>query len=148
MAENNAFSQREEFEKKFQSLPKDVQEAVESVDSAKILKEVADKHHLHLDQTGSLTDVTSWLMFGEANPSQYIFNIQKKVRVDEKTAREIAAEINQRIFAPIQESLKKMYHIGGAEKNTEEKKLSSNAKKEMKRDPYRESINFEDEDDE
>lgn len=100
--------------KKFDELPEDVQEAMSSVDTTRIMKEISEKHHLHIDQAGALTDDVGDLMLGDSAPSQFIGKIKKDVRVDEKTAREIAEEVNRQIFKPIRESLKGMYHVGPA----------------------------------
>lgn len=98
--------------KTFQHLPKDVQFALISVDTVVIIKSIEKEHRLHVDQAGRLADETASLMVGETKPKDFIKNIRKNVGTDEKTAREIAEKINEEIFKPIRESLKKIHQIG------------------------------------
>ncbi len=116
---------------KFGKLPSDIQEAMFSVDSAKIMKDIADKNDLHIDQAGALVDETGKLMMGETTPSNFVGSVEKHVRVDANTARSIAEEVNKRIFKPIRESLKEMYHIGnGSGDNTQPAKKSEESSEE------------------
>ncbi|NOY35387.1 MAG: hypothetical protein GXP44_00445 [bacterium] len=116
----------EQFRELYKKLPEDLRGAISSADSGEALRDIAKKHGLAVDKSGELADETGSVMLGVTAPKDFVRNLERRLEVDGKTAREIAAEVNERIFAKVRESLKKIHGIGSPEKGevsaTEEKK--------------------------
>src|SRR3989338_5445457 len=93
-------------------LPDDVQKAVASVEVTKQIQTIGQKHQLHVDTVGALLDETQRIMKGETHPKDYIRNLTKRLSVQDTKAKEIAVDINEQIFRPVRESLKKIHKIG------------------------------------
>jgi len=101
----------EKLKDQFEKIPEDVRLAISSVRVADALQEIGEKYQLHIDVTGKLFDETGAIMLGLTHPSDYTKNLKKSLRVDEKKAKEIASDVNEQIFRPIRESLKKIHDI-------------------------------------
>ncbi|MDP3726088.1 MAG: hypothetical protein Q8R36_02730 [bacterium] len=112
-------------QEQFKVLPKDVQSAILAVDLRKKLQTITEKHRLHLDQAGVLETETLFIMLGLEHPKDYIANITRELHIDAEHAKKIAVDINEQIFRPIRESLKKIHNIG--EESGEQKVESSGA---------------------
>jgi hypothetical protein len=108
----------QQLRERYLKLPKDVQDAIFSVDSAEIIQDIANKNNLVIDKMGELADETGLVMLGITKPSEYVKNLTGRLGIDSNTAQKIGDEINSRIFSPIRESLKEIY---GEEKKIEEK---------------------------
>ena len=93
-------------------LPDDVQKAVASVEVTKQIQTIGQKHQLHVDTVGALLDETQRVMKGGTHPKDYIRNLTKRLSVQDAKAKEIAVDINEQIFRPVRESLKKIHKIG------------------------------------
>jgi len=101
-------------------LPKDVQDAIMSMDNAKIIEAVGKKNGLNLEQISVLAEEVGALMGGHAHPKDFIKNIREGLSVSDDLARAVAQEVNQQIFSKVRESLKKIHEVGeGPEKKTE-----------------------------
>lgn len=97
---------------KYKSLPEDVRQAIFSVDTADLIQAIGKKHGLSIEKIGKLGDETGKIMMGLAKPQEFIGNLSKALEVDKGAARNIAQDVNQKIFASIRESLKKIHKIG------------------------------------
>jgi len=95
----------------FKKLPEDVKEAMFSVDTAEIIQGIGTKHKLMIDKIGELADETGLVMLGFTHPSEYVSHLAERLRVEHGLAKEIAEEINSKIFFPIRENLKKIHGI-------------------------------------
>jgi len=98
-------------EKQFKEIPPDVRKAISSTHVGEKLMQIGRKYNLHVDTLDKLFGETGFVMLGLTHPKDYTKKISKELRVNEKTAREIAAEVNELIYRPIKESLKKMYSM-------------------------------------
>ena len=96
-------------EETFETLPKDVQEALSSVDVSQKIMEVAKTHGILLDAVETLSDETTMVMLGLENPNEFPGGIEAKLGVSKEKAEQIAKDIDTQIFEPIRESLKKIY---------------------------------------
>ena len=92
----------------YHKLPKDVQEAILSVDTSEAIREIGEKHKLMIDKMGDLADETGLVMLGLTHPSQYVSHLIERLGINQETAQEITEEINNKIFFPIRESLRKI----------------------------------------
>ena len=96
---------------KYQDLPEDLQKALVSSSFSNAITEVGKKNGLAIDKVGELADETGLVMLGITSPSDYVKNLVKRLGVEQEKARAIAEEINQKIFQPVRESLKKIHGI-------------------------------------
>ena len=92
----------------YHKLPKDVQEAILSVDTSEAIREIGEKHKLMVDKMGDLADETGLVMLGLTRPGQYVSHLIERLGIDQETAQEITEEVNNRILFPIRESLRKI----------------------------------------
>lgn len=92
-------------------LPKDLKDAIFSVDSAGIIQETGKKYNLMVDKIGELADETGLVMLGLTHPKDFISNLVRRLEIDAATARKIADEINTRVFKKVRDSLKKLHGI-------------------------------------
>ena len=107
------------------TLPDDVKDAIFSVSSAKIIGEVGKKYGLHIDQIGLLAEETGNILLGISRPTEFVDNLQTKLKIERVRASEVASEVNEKIFYKVRES---MHNLRGAEEAGKE--LSHNAEPE------------------
>ena len=98
-------------QQQFQNLPKDLREAIFSVDTADIIRAIAKKHKLAIDKMGELADEVGLLMLGITHPKDFINHLERRLETDSETTRNITEEVNTQIFAKIRESLKTMHTV-------------------------------------
>src|SRR3989344_2703836 len=101
----------QEIIKRYMDIPEDVKKALFATTTSDAIFEVGKKHGLAIDKMGELSDETGLVMLGMTKPSEYIKNLEKRLGVEAIKAKEIAEDINQKVFSPIRESLKKIHGI-------------------------------------
>lgn len=106
----------EQFLEKYNSLPQELKTAMSSIESSEIIQAIGKKYGLHIDQTGELASETGFVLLGFTKPEDYIRNLKDRLKVDPQKAKEIALEINSRIFSKVKENLKRLHGIGSEEK--------------------------------
>jgi hypothetical protein len=92
---------------RFTKLPKVVQDAITSADVSAHMRELADKHKLHLDQWGSLENEVHLTLLGVEPAENLAKNIASEVGVDAVTAGLLAEDIFKTVFEPIREQLER-----------------------------------------
>ncbi len=104
----------------YKKLPKDVQDAITSVDTADILRQIGDEKNMMIDKVGELADETGLVLLGFTHPSQFVSHLSERLGIEKSIAKEIAEEVNTRIFFPIRENLKKIHGLREEEVEEEE----------------------------
>ncbi len=99
----------------FEKLPEDVREAMFSVDTAMVIQEIRQKHKLMIDKMGELADETGLVMLGFTHPKDYIPHLTERLAVSREVAKEIAEEVNSRVFFSVRERLKKIHGLEEAQ---------------------------------
>lgn len=102
---------RDEIIKRYEELPEDIQKAYFSSATSDAIFEVGKKHGLVIEKMGELADETGLVMLGMTKPNEFIKNLEHRLEVEAIKAKEIAEDINQKVFSPIRESLKKIHGI-------------------------------------
>lgn len=82
-------------------LSKDGQEAVNSLDWAKITEEIGKKYLLNEDEINVLQAETLTVLIGLADFDFYVKGVEDEVGVSKEEAKKIADEVMQKIFTPI-----------------------------------------------
>jgi|GEM_PF-4272512 len=97
----------QQIEKRLAELPEDVRNAVLSVEWEQKVQAIAQKHALHIDQSGALGDTTLMAMLGFFNMADFATHITQEVGVSADAASAIATEVSNEVFMPIRDSLHK-----------------------------------------
>jgi hypothetical protein len=95
----------------YYQLPKDIQDAMISDDSASAVYQTAEREGI-LDKVSLLAEITGDVMRGALPITQFKTTLQKDLRVDEEKARRIAEQIRDKIFLKIAQSLRKIHGLG------------------------------------
>ena len=101
----------EQLHKIFLLLPETVQQSMAAVETADLIHQISVKHSLHIDQENLLAQNTGYIMLGVMEPADFSRVLSSKLGITDDKAIEIIRDINERIFAPIQEDLKKSKEI-------------------------------------
>lgn len=92
---------------RLRDLPKVVQDAIESADIEKRLRELATTHQLHIDQWQLLENEVMLTLLGFAEPERLQENIEKEAKVPADVAAVLAADISRVVFEPIRQELER-----------------------------------------
>ncbi len=92
------------FDERLSSLPKKIKEAIDDSNYQTSIYQIGQKHGLNISQIGDLEEVTTKVMVGTINPSQY--ENELKVKISTEKTKEILPEINEAVFKNIKEILK------------------------------------------
>jgi len=95
----------------FSKLPQDLRETMFSVETADKIGEVAKKNNLNNDQTWWFSHTVGMILLGETKITNFVETLQKRCKLEETKARQLARDINEIIFLPVKESLKKIHQI-------------------------------------
>lgn len=98
---------QDQIEKRMAELPADIQNLILSKDLEKEMQDIGAAHQLHVDQIGALADEVMLTMLGFSDINQFASTIAAQVKVSSDEAQKIAAEVGEKVFLPIRESLKK-----------------------------------------
>lgn len=101
--------------KRFAQLPKVVQDAINSADVQKRLRELADTEKLHLDQWEELEHIVQMTLFGIESSENLEKNIQKEVGVSAEVAKILAERVVAIVFEPIRQELERQLEHPDAE---------------------------------
>lgn len=80
--------------------PQVVQEAVTSPATQQVLGGLSKQYSLHIDVSGLLEKLTSYMLLGYVNPEQFLQEMRANGVADQQ-ARQIIDEINKKIFVPL-----------------------------------------------
>jgi len=95
----------------YDNLPEDLKEAIFSVDMSEIVEKIGKENQLNIEQVGNLANETGMVMLGVTHPNEFIANLADRLEVDKERARVMAGEINEQIFKPVRESIRKIHNI-------------------------------------
>jgi hypothetical protein len=95
-----------QIKERFATLPEDIQNAIQSSDLDEQLRLIGEAHHLHIDQMGTLGDEVRLVMLGFTDSAGFANALTEQTNVPALEAEKIAAEVAEKIFTPIRESMK------------------------------------------
>jgi len=120
---------KESIDKKLESLPEDIREAISSTDVPRKIQSIMQKYSIHLDAALDIETEVSLVMLGLQNPADFIRNLRENAGLSPEDARNVATDINDTIFKPIRNSLV------GIQPKPEEGKLTPKPETENKLPP-------------
>lgn len=96
----------EEIEARFDELPQDIQEAIDGINTAKIIGQIGTTNSLHFDQIQEMAACVGYLMLGFIKPQDFINELTTSARIPNELAIRIAKEVNSKILNQIKDQLK------------------------------------------
>ncbi len=95
----------------YDNLPEDLKDAIFSVEMSSVVEKIGRENQLNIEQIGDLANETGMVMLGVTHPDEFITNLAERLGVEKEKARAIAHEINDQIFKPVRDSLRKIHNI-------------------------------------
>ncbi|MEK7589789.1 MAG: hypothetical protein AAB475_00850 [Patescibacteria group bacterium] len=100
---------------KYKLIPEVVKDAMGSVDRANLIRSIAEKYKLHIDQTGLLFEEIIYVTLGVEKTSDFVRNLKVYLHISKNKVNAVAGDVNEKIFLPIREALKKAVETPPAE---------------------------------
>ena len=98
---------QEQLNSKYNSLPKNIKDLMDSVEIGVQVVEIGERNGLTLDQQADLADQVSLVLLGMLPMNKFLDSLVYNLSINRKTAEEISAEVNNEIFKEIRISLQK-----------------------------------------
>lgn len=97
---------------KYFQLPQDLRQLIFAVETADKIRDIAEeKNSLNKDQLWWASHTVGMILLGETNIIDFVKTLKTKCHLTEEPARKLARDINQVIFLPVKESLKKIHQV-------------------------------------
>ncbi|OGG47752.1 hypothetical protein A2761_02590 [Candidatus Kaiserbacteria bacterium RIFCSPHIGHO2_01_FULL_51_33] len=90
-------------------VPKEIKDAINAVDLRPRLQNIAKKYQLHVDQAGALENETLFVMLGLESPNDFTKTLTRELDIPPAQAQLITGSVNEEIFLPIREALRRMF---------------------------------------
>lgn len=104
---------------RMEEVPQAIRDYLKSDSFPSVLRDLIANHNLHIDTAYDVEVQTYLLLLGYTKPEEYVDALVHKAGLNQKTANQITAEMNEKVFKPIMESYSK-------EQGSEEKKFENN----------------------
>ena len=98
----------------FKRAPAPVRAFITAGDWTPIITQIGGTYQLHIDQIGIIAQLNTQMLLGLVSPSQFLGGLLV-AGIPEPEAREIMKEINEKIFMPLQEEMRKNPAVAGQE---------------------------------
>ena len=92
-------------------LPKKIKEFIHAPAFGEKILGIATRHGLEGDRATYLEDGVLLLLCGLIPPQDFVRHLSQLLNLPEEKVRPIAENINEQIFRPVQDELKKLYEI-------------------------------------
>lgn len=100
---------RQEYRILFTKLPKEVQEFITSSDQTEKIFNLAEKHHLHIDEAGVLHDIVMDTAMGIIATKNLQGELVRELKLNPLDASRIVQEVDAEVFAPIKQIMVDTY---------------------------------------
>jgi len=91
----------EDINKRIAALPEAAADFLYSAEMGGIVKQIADKHHLHIDQMSLLEAEAGELILGLTETQEFVPNLMDSLQTDKETAEAVARDINEQLISKI-----------------------------------------------
>lgn len=98
----------EQIKQKYDLLPQEVRNIIDSAETTKKIVAIADKYNLLVDKMGELVEEITLILLGLEKSSDFVNHISQKLGISTKAALLIAQDVNSEIFDSIKDSIKKI----------------------------------------
>ena len=106
---------QEEVQEKLKRLSPELRSALFSSTNTNKIVEIPKRHNLLIDQIGELSTEVGNILLGISHPNSFVSELQGRLGIDTTTVKSIAREINQEIFIPLTEQIKKLHNMAPGE---------------------------------
>lgn len=106
--------------KRFEALPKSIQDLILSDYYQETLMGLGQKHQLNIEQLGIIEREVTMVLMGLINSSNFEGELTRELRVDKEKGRAITQDVSDKVFAKVRELLKLMNTPAGQEPTVEE----------------------------
>ena len=96
---------------KYFQLPQDLQQIMFTEETANKIHQAGKKNNLNENQLWWASHTAGMIILGETNIINFVKTLQEKCKLTEEPARQLARDINQAIFLPVKEDLKKIHKV-------------------------------------
>ncbi|HYC34267.1 MAG TPA: hypothetical protein VEC13_00890 [Candidatus Paceibacterota bacterium] len=93
----------------YKKLPPEIFDLVTSGETTKKLYEIAEKHHLHIDEAGTMHDIVMDTAMGVIATKNMESELIKELSLNPLDASALVRDINEQIFAPIKQTMISLY---------------------------------------
>ena len=100
-----------EIQTNFHALADELRTHFASMETAKAISIIGAKHQFAQDKIQQLSYIAAMILLAETNIVDFVKTLQEKCGLKEKPARQLARDLNQEIFLPVKESLKKLHKV-------------------------------------
>lgn len=98
-----------DLQKKFESLPSDLKDALTSVDLSEKLQRIGKDQGLHLDQVDALMEEIGFVMLGETKPDEFGSKVSSRLGLPPEKVGPLVKSVDEEIFKPIRFSLMELH---------------------------------------
>ena len=137
---------KKEFFKLYNKLPEELQDLMSSGEMEDSLEDICAKYDI-LSYLYEINDYVGQVLLGLLPPNEFEETIQEKLKIEKERAKSITREINRFVFYPVKSSLEDLYNMEIAPMAkmkvslpVNKKENKEEAKKPVKSDTYRESV--------
>lgn len=99
---------QEQIQDRYEKLPADVKQAMDSVDTTKAIVDIGEKNDLMYDQMTELVDEVGLVMLGLSPSAMFVTNISRRMKVNMSKAMLVAQDINKEVFDKMRRSLQQI----------------------------------------
>jgi len=112
----------EQIQERYDRLPPDIREAIDSVSTTSIIVDIGQKNGLMYDQIEELVNEVGLVLVGLTPSPMFVSNIARRMQIDTGRAMLVTQDINKQIFDKMRDSLKKIEeeHGEGTERFSDE----------------------------
>ena len=101
----------EQFWKLYEKLPKELQEAIFSTETAGNIWLICERNELLDVDISKISLLVGDVLLGLLPPEEFQKTLEKEVKLKEEVAKKVAQEINRFIFYPVKSALEELYKI-------------------------------------
>jgi len=122
----------------YEKLPKDLQRAIFSEETAETIYELCTKNGLEKEMP-KIAKYTGYVLLGLLFPNELEKTLKSELKIEDNLAKKISWEINRFIFFPVKENLEMLYNIKIEKPSALKEEMPVSTEKPVK-DIYREPI--------
>lgn len=93
----------------FYKLPPEIKDVVAASATTEHLWKIGQKHNLHIDKVGIMTDIAFDVMMGIIASKNFVAELQKELGISALDASVIARDIDENVFKPIKNTMVSLY---------------------------------------
>jgi|GEM_PF-3642771 len=108
-----------QIQEKFSSLPRDMQNAIASPETAALIQSIGAKHELRIDAIGVLIEYSGLMMLGMIDSDTFVNTIAGEAGIDREKAANIVLDIDTQVFSRVRNSIKQVQYQATSDKRFE-----------------------------